>query len=57
MKTGVKEKNCWEFPGGPVAGSLPSNSGSEVLIPCQETEIPRDVWHSQKKIFFLIEQL
>lgn len=35
-----------------MAGSLPSNSGSEVSIPCQETEIPRDVWHNQKKISF-----
>ena len=56
MKTGVKENNCWEFPGGQVAGSLPSNSGSEGSIPCRETEIPHDVWRGQKK-FFLIEQL
>lgn len=53
MKTGVKENNCWEFPGGPVAGSLSSNSGSEGSIPCWETEIPHDVWPGQKKIFFL----
>ena len=52
MKTGVKENNCWEFPSGQVAGSLPSNSGSEGSVPCRETEIPHDVWPGQKKNFF-----
>ena len=51
MKTGVKENNCWEFPGGQVAGSLPSNSRSEGSVPCGK-QIPHDVWPSQKKIFF-----
>lgn len=50
MKTGVKENNCWEFPGGQVAGSLPSNSRSEGSVPCGK-QIPHDVWPSQKKIF------
>ena len=41
----------WDFPGGPVINTLPSNAGSMGSSPGGETEVPYAVWCDY--IFFL----
>ena len=42
-------KKDWDFPGGPVVKTLPSNSADMGLIPGQGTKIPHATWCSQRK--------
>ena len=36
----ISRMECRDFPGGPVAGSLPSNAGDTGSIPGRGTKIP-----------------
>ena len=37
------EQNLWDFPGGPVVETPPTNAGDEGSIPGQETKISHAV--------------
>ena len=43
---GLKEKNCQDFPGGPVVKNLPCNAGDGGLIPGRGSKIP----HAAKQL-------
>ena len=40
----------WDFPGGPVVKTSPSNAGGAGLIPGQGTKIPHASWPKNQNI-------
>ena len=44
------KSNEWDFPGGPVVKTLPSNARDVGLIPGWGTEIPHASWPKKQNI-------